>query len=141
MHGGMNSVRRATLADIPAGVALLRKMYPERGVGDAEDYARWLLSNENRLVLIGSHSLGCAQFTWKYGFEPRARLDFLAAEPAAHDILEPLQIVRMMLAWARQKGAKGTFILDADTGVDFGPFAKRLGGHERVMRRWEIPLE
>lgn len=141
MNAPVTPIRQGTLADIDAGIAMVRDRYPNRSIDEARHWIAWLLQNKNRLVLIGSHSVGCAEFTWKYGFEPRARLGFLAAKPSALAALEPLRMVRMMIKWAKDKGAKGSFVLDADTGVDFGPFAARLGGVEKVVRRWEIPLE
>lgn len=135
------AIRRATEADIDVGIEMVRAAYPDRPIDNARHWVTWLIKNPDRCLLIGLHSVGCAQFTWRYGFEPRARLDFLAAAPAAVEVWEPLRMVRMMIEWAKGKGAKGCFRLDADTGVDFGPFARRLGGHEIVLRCWDIPLE
>lgn len=98
------------------------------------------IQNPDRLVLVGPNSIGCAQIQWNYGYERRARLDMLAARPVPGAALEALRIVRMMVAWGKEKGAVGTFRLDADTGIDFGPFAKRLGGKPVTLTRYEIPL-
>ena len=49
-------------------------------------------------------------------------------------------MVRMMIAWAKEQGAQGAFKLEADTGIDFAPFAKRLGGHAVTTTRYDIPL-
>ena len=100
----------------------------------------WAIQNPERLVLIGANSVGVAQASWQYGFERRARLDMLGARPVAGAALEALKMVRMMLVWAKEQGAEGTFRLDADTGVDFGPFARRLGGKPVTLTRYEIPL-
>ena len=95
------------------------------------------MKHPQRLVLVGAYSFGVAEVSDKYGFERRARLGMLAALPGAG--MEPLRLVRMMIAWAKQQGAAGTFRLDADTGVDFGPFAKRLGG-KPILAQYEVPI-
>ena len=53
---------------------------------------------------------------------------------------EAFRMVRMMIQWAREQGAQGEFKLDADTGVDFGPFARRLGGRASSAQWYVIPL-
>lgn len=143
MNAAASEIRRGTAADIEFGIEMVRARYPTRDIRETKQWIEWLLANENRLVLIGSRTVGCAQFFWRYGIEPRARLEFLAAKPSSRDaLLEPLRMVRMMVDWAKAKGAKGQFSLSADdSNIDFGPFAQRLGGEERVLKYWTIPLE
>lgn len=133
-------IRRATLDDAPFLLELAREKYPARQVDLAANWLKWCIESPDRLVLIGPNSAGIAQVQWNYGFERRARLDALAARPTTGAALEALRIVRLMIDWAKQQGAVGSFRLDADTGVDFGPFAKRLGGRPVTMTRYEIPL-
>lgn len=134
------TVRRATLADVPVLLEIAKELYADRPVANAESWLRWAIQNPERLVLIGKASAGVAQLSWNYGFERRARLDALGALPGRASAFEALRIVRLMIQWARENGATGTFRLDADTGVDFGPFARRLGGKPVTHTRYEIPL-
>lgn len=137
-------IRRATEADIPHGLAIAQAAYPGRGIENAVGWAKWHLGQANSLVLIGPGTLGIASIVFKYGFEKRARLDMLAATPEKSSVVEALQQVRAMVRWAALQGATGHFRIDADTGVDFGAFARRLGGHEVdpvKYPRYDIPLD
>lgn len=134
------AVRRATLADMPFIIAMAKEKYPARQIEQGISWMEWCIGSPERLVLIGPNSAGVAQVSWNYGFERRARLDMLGARATPGAALEALKIVRMMVAWAKEQGAQGTFRLDADTGVDFGPFARRLGGGPVTLTRYEIPL-
>jgi len=140
VFGAPPAIRRATHADIPFVRELARLKYPDREIEQARDWFEWCLKNPDRLVLVGANSVGVAQVDWRYGFERRGRLDMLASRPQAGAPWEAFRMVRMMLAWAKEQGAQGTFRLDADTGVDFGPFARRLGGKPVTLTRYEIPL-
>lgn len=134
-------IRQGTENDIPFMTALFQEAYPARGIERGLPWMKWAMGNVDRLVLVGAHSAGVACVSWNYGFEPKGRLDILAARPAARGFLEPFRMLGMMIQWAKLRGAVGTFKIEADTGVDFGPFARRLGG-QPVTRTWyEIPLE
>lgn len=134
------AIRRATLADMPFLIALAKEKYPARQIEQGIGWMEWCIQNPERLVLVGPNSAGVAQVSWQYGFERRARLDMLGARPTAGGALEALRMVRMMLVWAKEQGAQGSFRLDADTGIDFGPFARRLGGKPVTLTRYELPL-
>ena len=131
-------IRQATLDDIPFIAQLGKERYPQRDIEKDIPWARWCIQNPDRLVLVGPNSMGCCQIDWIYGHECKARLDVLAARPGP--IWEALRMLRIMLNWARQKGAVGSFILDANTGVDFEPFSQRLGGRKVTRVEYEIPL-
>jgi hypothetical protein len=133
-------IHKATLADMPFIIALAKEKYPARQIEHGISWMEWCIANPERLVLVGPNSAGVAQVNWKYGFERRARLDMLGARPTAGAALEALKIVRLMVAWAKEQGAQDTFVLDADTGVDFEPFSRRLGGKAVTVTRYEIPL-
>lgn len=137
----LDDIRVATEADIPHGMAIAREMYPTRDVDRALSWAKWCIANPDRLVLIGPNSVGCAQIDWIYGFEQKARLDFLACRRVKQAPLEALRMLRLMLNWARSRGVTAPFVLDADTGVDFAPFSGRLGGATETVVRYQIPLE
>ena len=138
------AIRRLTEADIPRGLDLAKQAYPGRGVEGAVEWVRWHMKQANSLVLIGPGTLGIASIVWRYGFEKRSRLDMLAALPGKAGAIEALQQVRIMVKWAALQGAEGSFRIDADTGVDFGAFAKRLNGVEVdsvKYPRYDIPLD
>lgn len=134
----LDGIRKATLADIPAGLALAEAAYPGRGVEKAAKWAEWCINNPDRLVLVSPKGVGIAQVSWNYGFELKGRLDLLYVAKGSG--LEALKMLRIMVAWAKAKGAVGSFAVDADTGVDFGPFVKRLGGTQTKGVRYLIPL-
>lgn len=134
------SIRKATVDDEAFMFAIAREKYPERAIERGAPWVRWAMKHEDRLVLVGPNSFGIAQVSWFYGFERRARLDMLCARPVSGAALEALRMVRIMVAWAAEHGAEGTFKMDADTGVDFEPFARRLGGKAVTATRYEIPL-
>lgn len=129
---------------MPRSLEIARKAYPGRGIDMGVEWFKWSMKQANCLVLIGPSTVGVASIVWKYGFEKRARLDMLAALPEKHAVTEALQQIRAMVRWAAVNGASGYFRVDADTGVDFGPFARRLGGHEVdpvKYPRYDIPLD
>lgn len=139
-----SAIRRATEEDIPRGLKIAEECYPGRGVQFGVNWVKWHLNQPNSLCLIGPGSIGIASIVLKYGFEKRARLDMLAAKPDQASVIEALQQVRAMVRWAAIQGATGHFRIDADTGVDFGPFARRLGGYEvdsKLNPRYDIPLD
>ena len=133
-------IRRASLDDMPFIIGMAKEKYPARQIEQGIPWMEWCIGSPERLVLVGPNSVGVAQVDWRYGFERRGRLDMLASRPQAGAPWEAFRMVRMMLAWAKEQGAQGTFRLDADTGIDFGPFAKRLGGEPVTLTRYEIPL-
>lgn len=133
-------IHQATADDEAFMMAIAKEKYPDRPIERGAPWVRWCMQNPERLVLVGAHSFGIAQTYWKYGYERRARLDMLCARPVSGSVMEALRMVRLMVMWAKEKGAIGTFILDADTGIDFAPFAERLGGTAVAVTRHEIPL-
>lgn len=140
MTEAVTPIRIATLDDITLIGEIARQQYPHLDVEKARGWLTWAIQHPDRLVLVGLNSVGIAQVAWFYGMEKRARLDVLARRPAPEGVLEAFRMVRIMVSWGKEKGATGNFKLDADTGVDFGPFAKRLGGKPVTVTRYEIPL-
>jgi len=131
-------IHRALDADKPFMLELAKEKYPNRDIERGVPWVEWCMGNRERLVLVGRHSFGIARVEWIYGFERRAGLDMLCARKGAG--FEAFRMVRMMIQWAREQGAQGEFKLDADTGVDFGPFARRLGGRASSAQWYVIPL-
>jgi hypothetical protein len=134
------SIRKATSDDETFMFEIAKEKYPERAIERGAPWVRWAMQHSERLVLVGPNSFGIAQVGWFYGMERRARLDMLCARPIPGAALEALKMVRMMVAWAAEQGATGAFRLDADTGVDFEPFARRLGGKLVTTTWYDIPL-
>lgn len=131
-------IRTAVEPDRAFIMALVKEKYPDR-YDKGVHYVEWCLTQPDKLVAVGPNSFGVASAYWNYGFERRAGSSILCARPVAGAALEIVRMLRFMIAWARQQGAQGPFRLQEDTGVDFGPLARRLGGSERIV--WEIPLE
>lgn len=130
-------------ADVMWSLEIAKERYPNRDVSLGVPFVRWSMNNPNCIALRGEVAFGVASIVMKYGFEKRARLDILGARKGNSSVIEALQIVRAMVRWAAVQGAQGYFRIDADTGVDFGPIARRLGGHEVdpvKYPRYDIPL-
>lgn len=139
----LGAIRRATIDDLPFFADLIRHRYGERfhHPDVARQNLEWLASLFERrdyTCLRGEHSAGVARIFYAYGAEPHAQVVGIAAWP--HAGLEPLRMLRVMLLWARVSGV-GKLALSADTGVDFEPFAKRLGGMKTTKVIYEIPTE
>ena len=152
LHGDVNprrfsdslpspTVRVATVRDIPFILEVAQEAYPDRDVVMGIPYMCWCLNSPDRLVLVGQNCFGLARFAWEYGLEARARSEMLASRKGNRAPWEVLQIVRQMLIWAKQRGAKGDFVLDSDTEVDFEPFARRLKGRKTTLVQYKIALE
>lgn len=133
-----NPIRVATEDDIERWLPVARIRYPGRDINAGIPWVRWCMQRPDRLALTGLHSCGIAEIVPRYGFEPRAVLSLLLSD--GHAGFEPLRIVRQMVVWAKVKGVSGHFIIDADTGVDFGPLARRMGGGPADIKRYKIPL-
>lgn len=132
-----SSIRRATLADMDYIKPIALACYPGRDIEQGRQWMRFVITSPERLVLLAPGAVGVAQVFWRYGFERKARLDMLAALPGSG--LSTLKMLRIMLEWAKANGA-ARFNLDADTGVDFAAFSKRLGGTPVTTTTYEIPL-
>lgn len=131
-------IRRFEEADRPFVMGLVKEKYPER-YDKGVRYVEWCLTQPDKLVAVGPNSFGVAAAYWNYGFERRAGSSILCARAVSGSAFEVLRMVRYMIAWAKDQGCIGSFRIQEDTGVDFGPLARRLGGHERAV--WEVPLE
>lgn len=138
-HSPMNSIRQMTLADVPKWIALAKERYPGRDVGGMIGWVEWCITSPDRLVLVGSASVGIAAVGLNYGIERRGRLEVLYTIPRLNPGLEALAMVELMVRWAKGRGAEGKFDVDPDTNVDFGPFVRRLGGGPASNVRYEIP--
>ncbi len=139
-------IRRAALDDMPRMLDIAEEMYPGRGVKAGWDWMKFQIENRagDRFVWVGEDSLIVAHIYRQYGYELRARIDMLCARRKKSAIFETLQLVKACRRWAALNGVTAPMKLDADTGVDFGPFARRLGGWQVDPARfpvYEIPLD
>lgn len=125
----------STPQDVDNILPLAQQLYPGRGVEQAVPWVKWAIAAPDHLVLSGDRSLGVASVTRHYGFEYRGRCDILFGQ----EHWTTFRMLRYMLAWAASLGAAGAFKLDADTGVDFEPFAKRLHGTKVTKTYYELP--
>lgn len=136
-------IRPATLGDLPEIARRLMRHYPGRAtpatILRGASWMVWAINSPTRLVLLGPNSFGIAQCGIFYGCERRASVDILCCRPSAGGSLESLRMLRKMVAWARHRGAR-TLRLDADNGLDFGPFARRLGATAVTVTKYEIPV-
>lgn len=136
-------IRPAGLDDLPEITRRMFEHYNGRLTAQRVPAGlRWMraaILNPSRLVLIGPHSFGMAQVDTFYGFERRALVDILCSRPVPGAAFESLRMLRKMVAWARRKGAR-ELKFDADTGVDFSPFARRLGAETVTVRKHRILL-
>jgi len=137
--------RVATPDDLDFVMAMGMKFYGSRldtqeKINGAARWVRQVIVDPDRLVLVHPGSVGIANVNWRYGMEGRGAADILCCDPERAGPWTALKMARMMVEWARAKGATGPFKLSADTGVDFGPFAVRLGGRLSPDKIYEIPL-
>lgn len=130
-------IRPAVEADRPFVMSLVKEKYPDR-YEKGISYVEWCLTNPDRLVAVGPNSFGVAAAMWHYGFERRGGISILCCRPVAGAAFEVVRMARFMLGWAREKGCRGEFTLMEDTGADFGPLARRLGGVAKTV--WRIPI-
>lgn len=140
------AIRRATFDDMPAMLEIAEESYPGRGVKAGWDWMKWNIENKtgDKFVWIGNDSLIVAHIYKQYGYELRARIDMLCARRSKRAVMEALQLVKATKRWAAVNGVTHPMKLDADTGVDFGPFARRLGGWQVDPVKYpvyEIPLD
>lgn len=140
-----SAIRRATLDDMPRMLEIAEEMYPGRGVKAGWDWMKWNIENRtgDKFVWVGDDSLIVAHIYKRYGYELCARVDMLCARRAKKAVFEALQLVKAAVRWAALNGVERPLKLDADTGADFGAFARRLGGWKVDPEQYpvyEIPL-
>lgn len=133
-------IREATLDDLPKWLFLAKERYPDRDVAATAKWVSWCIQHPSRLVLVGRACVGIAGVDLHYGIELRAKMNVLYSIPNLEPGLEAMAIMKRMLAWAKEKGAIPPFLIDNDSGVDFGPFVNRLGGQPDLAPRYTIPF-
>lgn len=141
-----SSIRRATLNDMPRMLEIAEEMYPGRGVKAGWDWMKWNIENRagDKFVWIGEDSILVAHIFKRYGFELAVRVDMLCARRKKRVLFEAVHLLKACKRWAALNGVTEPLKLDADTGVNFEPFARRLGGYKVDPARYpvyEIPLD
>ena len=134
------TIRRGLVEDIPLWAEIAKLRYPGRDVTQAMRWVEWCINNPERLVLVGSATAGIAAITIQHGITRTAHLSMFFTVPGQNPGLEPVDMLKIMINWAKQNGAEGSFKIMADTGVDLGPFVKRAGGRRIELPFYEIPL-
>lgn len=140
MTAAHHEIRRAVISDIPGWLSLARGRYPGMDLSGVEKWVEWCIQSPKRLVLVGNATAGVAGLDLWHGIALRAQLIAMFTVPERQPGMEPVAMLRIMVAWARENKAKPPFLIDAQTGVDFGPFAARLGGHPAKEPRYVIPF-
>lgn len=141
-----SAIRPLAFADAPWIAELVLECYPNREVKLGRDWMLAQIANRNGTAFAwrGEDSLIIAHVTRRYGIELIARVDMLCARRKKAAVLECLFLLKAAKRWAAVNGVRRPLILDADNGVDFGPFARRLGGCKvdpDLYPTYEIPLD
>lgn len=119
----------AVAADVPKIIAMARTRYP--GI-DVSGSARWLssiLSNQDYCVLYSPICCAIATVVTTF-YYPTRKTGHLLMLFGDADYLKnrpwiPFRMLQQVIDWSRSRGAT-TFRFGADTGIDFGAYAKRL---------------
>lgn len=140
MNARADTIRVATLDDLPKWLYLAKERYPDRDIGATARWVSWCITHPARLVLVGHGCAGIAGVDLHYGIELRGKMNVLYSIPCLEPGIEAMTMLKKMVAWAKEKGAVPPFLIDNDSGVDFGPFVKRLGGQRDEAPRYTIPF-
>jgi len=135
-----DTIRQATLDDIPRWLEIAQRVYLERDVSGSKPWAEWHIKSPNSLVLIGRAGVGIASLDLHYGLDLRAKLDLLFSFPELQPGIEPVSMVRIMVRWAKSKGAQPPFLVEFEGGYDPAAIVKRLGGWKVETPRYAIPF-
>lgn len=121
-------IREATSADIPFLLAVARARYP---AFDERATIAWLhqaLTIPHVRVVRGDYGGGVGIVTRPFhGGPSRAHMLFTVTLPNRR--MEGYFIIKALDEWRREMGAESLHF-GSDTGVDFAPFARRLGAVE-----------
>lgn len=125
-------IRSVTRADIPFLIALGAAKYPQY---PQDRVAEWLSARipfgNNIIWLRSERGSAMAELMVRFWESNPSvwRMTFLAALENAD--LEGYRLLKSVVKMARAQGAT-EFHFDSDTGVDFSPFAKRLGAAKKA---------
>lgn len=127
-----STIRLCTPDDVEWMISIANGRYP--GEFDPEQARAWVparLKEPTMLFIRGERSFGVAHLAKRFNSPTRvqAYLTLLYSEPGFMRSLslEPFQLIKRMIEWGKEKGATKFWMSDI-SGVDLGPFAKRLGG-------------
>lgn len=124
-------IKPAKADDIDFLLAVARARYPAFDEGQARLWLMRALTDPNMLVVRGDYGGGVAIVTKAFwGGAPKAHMLFTCALPNRK--LEGYFLLKAMDEWRKKMGAESLHF-GSDTGVDFGPIAKRLGAVEETV--------
>jgi hypothetical protein len=126
-------LRIVTKSDIPDLMRIARARYGDFDQIAAKAWAERAIGQPDALFIRSDHAFGVAAMQ-PFFYNPdveHARLVFLASSAPNPWAMEPYHILHDLVVWAKNRGAQ-TFSFGSDTGVDFGPFAKRLNACKDV---------
>ena len=123
----MVDVWQANLSDVDEMVEIATARYDFM---DKDMSKRWVeahIEDYDKVCIVRSKNVICCVAYSVVFWKPRdleATVIFFAAKNAAQG--EALAVIKDQMARAKNRGC-WAFYLGATTGIDFGPFAKRLG--------------
>lgn len=122
-------IRRATLADIPEIIAIAQVAYPHIPF-DPEIAKVWLermIPVQEALVLICQDGVIVVDqvIEWWRPAQPEMNIVFLAVRPGNPTALTGYWLLKNVIGYAEKAGVAVCF--GSTTGVDFTPYARRLG--------------
>lgn len=121
---------RASLSDIPKIIGLAAQKYPGIDVPGSFAWLHRTMRDDDCCVLFYGDccivSTVAATFYFPGDKTGHLLMLFGDAEALKKTPMLPFRMLSQVVDWARSKGAT-KFRFGADTGVDFAPFARRLG--------------
>lgn len=130
MNAQTGVIRLCTPDDVEWMIKVASSRYP--GEFDPDQARVWVpqrLTSPDMLFIRGEHSFGVAHLARRFNAPDRvqAYLTLLYSDADNTHLLEPLMLVKNMKEWAVSKNASKFWMSDI-SGIDLGPFAKRIGG-------------
>lgn len=126
-------IRTATVADIPAILAISRDSYTI--VSDWEQTEAWMhrmINHPDCMFVLSDNGYGVATLMapfWAPG-DLQGHMVILASRSGSSG-MQGCALVRAMASWAKSRGAK-VFRFGSETGIDLGPIARRLGARQNA---------
>jgi hypothetical protein len=122
-------IRPATAGDLDKILAIARAAYADFDFDD-EACRQWALKafqNPDVLIAVGNHGFGVSGVSAPFWapLKRRGVMVFLASTGGSG--YEPCAILRYMIKWALRDRGASTYHFGEDTGVNFAPYAKRVG--------------
>ena len=116
----------ATAADIEEGIRIAASRYRDMDVAASTLWARKMIDHPSISILRTKNAVSCTTYDLAF-WAPRslvATMRFIVALP--HSGWDSYWLAKAQIARAKRHGCV-KFNLGSETGIDLGPFAKRLG--------------